>query len=193
MKFRMSAAAVLAGLAGSAAAVPVIDQSQPGIAEAISSLGQLLAQSFTAGATNVSGAGFYISNASPGATANITIQLWSALPNAPGASMLTSGNVTASNGNWADVSFTTPVATTVGQSLVLLVTGGTGPLAIMGSTGNPYGSGQVYVGPGYANLYPTYDYAFRTYTNVSAVPEPATALMLALGVAVLGVTARRRG
>jgi len=40
--------------------------------------------------------------------------------------------------------------------------------------------------------YPNQDYTFRTYTSVSAVPEPETYAMLLAGLGMLGFVGKRR-
>lgn len=66
-------------------------------------------------------------------------------------------------------------------------------MAIAGDTNNGYTRGNVfsYGFDGFAQL-PTLDYTFRTYTSVSAVPEPETYAMLLAGLGVPGFVGKRR-
>lgn len=175
--------------AGSAAAQYVIDQNQPSGPSPMAAFSQTdLAQSFQPGVTPCSGAGILL-DPGFGTTDTVTIQLWTGLPNA-GGTMLAQGSALGTAGEWVDVHWM-PVPVTVGQTYYLVFVGNT-TLAIAGDTSNPYPYGQVYANAGYES-FPSFDYAFRTWTGqAAAVPALGGAglavfalLLLAAGVAVL--------
>ncbi|MDY0055150.1 MAG: PEP-CTERM sorting domain-containing protein [Methyloversatilis sp.] len=144
-----------------------------------------LAQSFKQFADNVSGAGIYLL-ADPEESANVTIELWSKLPN-QGGSLMAGGSALGVGQGWVDV-FWAPVTVTPGITY-FLVFSGPPAVALAGSTLNPYPDGQTFANSGFGS-FPNFDYTFRTFT--AAVPEPATWASMMGGLAVLGLLAARR-
>ncbi len=136
-----------------------VDQNQPSGPSYIAAFSQTgLAQSFQQTNANISGAGILL-QAAIGSSDNVTIQLWTNLPNA-GGSMLAEATATGTAGTWVDV-FWTYVNITPATTYYLVFTGNT-TLGIAGSTTNPYAYGQCYANSGYGS-FPAFDYAFRTY------------------------------
>jgi hypothetical protein len=190
-RFILFTAAVV--LAGPASAAIAIDQNQPNGPAYMAAFEQTdLAQSFQQSTDNVAGAGIFLQPGSGSGSANITIGLWSHLPNAGGA-LLASGTETISGDNqWVDV-FWSPVGVTPGATEYLVFTSDTNSYGISGDTSNPYPYGYVFANPGY-EAFTGYDYTFRTYTDTtySAVPETSTWLLMLLGFAGLGVAGYRQ-
>ena len=178
--------------AASAGAQHVLDQNQPSGSSDIANFSQPdLAQSFQPGKLPSSGARILLV-AGQGSTDTVTIQLWTALPNVGGATMLAQGSAQGTPGQWVDV-YWTPVSVTVGQTYYLVFTSSDSSLLIGGDLSNPYPNGNVYANAGYVS-WPTYDYAFRTWTRGSAIPVLGRSGLIILGVLMLaaGVVALRR-
>jgi hypothetical protein len=172
-------------------AQPVLDQNQPSGPNYIAAFSQTdLAQSFQPGLGVCAGAGILL-QAAVGSTDTVTIQLWTALPNVGGATMLAQGSAQGTAGQWVDV-YWTPVPVTVGQTYYLVFTGNT-TLGIAGDVNNPYPNGNVYANAGYGS-FPTFDYAFRTWGGTAAVPLLGSSglVILVMMVLVAGVVALRR-
>lgn len=144
-----------------------------------------LAQSFKQAGSNVSGAGIKL-GAGTGTTVPITIELWTNLPDIPGAAMLASGTEDGTGGSYVDI-FWSPVAVTPGATYYLHFVGSL--LAINGDTQNGYADGQAYANAGFES-FPSFDYTFCTYTN--AVPEPSNWALLIAGFGLTGAAMRRR-
>lgn len=196
MKLHAALASALWSLSLGASAALVFDQNQTVADTAVSSLGQPLAQSFTAGASNIAGIGAFYTNM-PSLfglrSATVTITLWDALPNA-GGTALASGTGTAESNAWVDFFFA-PVNVTAGDVyfLTFAATNDQG-LALAGSTQNPYAGGQVFAGPTY-QPFAANDYAFRTYTETAsspALPEPGSLALAGLAALAAGLAGRRR-
>jgi len=153
-----------------ASAACVIDQNQPSGPVYMAGFAQGdLAQSFMQSNGNICGAGILL-QAGVGSSDNVTIQLWSNLPNA-GGTMMAQGSATGTQGQWVDVNWTA-VAVTPGVQYFLVFVGNQ-TLGIAGDTNNPYPYGCVYANPGFGQ-FPTFDYAFRTYFDNGPVPTQET-------------------
>jgi hypothetical protein len=175
-------ALTLVAAAGVRVQADVIDQNQPNSPVYMAGFAQTdLAQSFQTQSANViTGAGIFL-QPNVGGTDNVTISLWTNLPN-QGGSQLTLGSAQGTQGNWVDV-FWSPQSISQNTTYYLVFSGNT-TLGIAGDVSNPYPYGQVYANPGYSS-FPSFDYAFRTW-----VPEPGSAALL--GLAGLVATRRRR-
>jgi PEP-CTERM motif len=195
-------AAVLAGaLAASPAyAANFIDQNTSPDTVYLLPLIPGLGQSFQPNATNVSGAGIFLSEYFGSGLSNITISLWTALPNASNAVMLASATgQTSTNNRWIDV-FWTPATVTSGKTYYLRFAEDRGQYAISGDGGNdpllPAKTSAIFG----SSLMRGFNFAYRTYSNdgrpsisaVAAVPEPATWAMMLAGFGVVGFALRRR-
>lgn len=117
-----------------------------------------LAQSFQHQVANsICGAGIFL-QPGVGSTDNVTIELWTTLPNG-GGNMLATGSAQGTAGNWVDVTWS-PVAIAANTTYYLRFAGNT-TLGISGDVTNQYPYGQVYANPGYGS-FPGFDYTFRT-------------------------------
>jgi len=117
-----------------------------------------LAQSFQHQVANsICGAGIFL-QPNIGSVDNVTIELWTTLPNG-GGNMLATGSAQGTAGDWVDVTWS-PVAISANTTYFLHFTGNT-TLGISGDVTNQYPFGQVYANPGYGS-FPGLDYTFRT-------------------------------
>lgn len=136
-----------------------IDQNQPSYNTYMAGFSQTcLAQSFVQTHDNVSGAGIMLYSGQ-GSSDNVTIQLWTNLPNA-GGTLLAEASATGTAGSWVDV-YWDAVPVSAGITYFLVFTGNYS-LGINGDTTNPYPLGCVYANEGYMQ-FSEYDYTFRTY------------------------------
>ena len=199
-----AAAAALVVASASAAIVPVVDQSQTSAPMFIGQFSQRgLTQSFTSATTNVSGGGAYIYY--PVTTPfTIIFSVWNALPDRVGAGEIATGSTVVTIGEtWADA-FWQPVATTVGTTYFLTFKSSSSDNGIGGTLTDSYAGGHTYANASY-DSYPSFDYAFRTYTtpgatnvvvfqpSASIVPEPAAWSLMIVGFVLTGAARRRRG
>lgn len=117
-----------------------------------------LAQSFQHQVANsICGAGIFL-QPGIGSSDNVTIELWTTLPNG-GGNMLATGSAQGTAGEWVDVTWA-PVAISANTTYYLHFTGNT-TLGISGDIANGYPYGQVYANAGYGS-FPGFDYTFRT-------------------------------
>ncbi len=124
-----------------------------------------LAQSFQHQVANsICGAGIFL-QAGIGSSDNVTIELWTTLPNG-GGQMLATGSAQGTQGTWCDVSWS-PVAINANTTYYLRFTGNQ-TLGIAGDVTNQYPYGQVYANPGYGS-FPGFDYTFRTYSTLGGL------------------------
>ncbi|WP_148234740.1 hypothetical protein [Pseudooceanicola batsensis] len=151
-----------------------------------------IAQSYTAVSGNSVGAGIRLGAGSAEVTA--TLSLWSGLPGA-GGQKLAEGQGRGGARDWLDV-FWAPVVTEIGGTFVILMTGdASGDIA--GSPSNVYAGGHLFSNAGFQR-FPSYDFAFRTFTDpdfkaVPAVPAAPSGLLLLSGVLAGFSTRVRRG
>lgn len=117
-----------------------------------------LAQSFQHQVANsICGAGIFL-QPGVGSTDNVTIELWTTLPNG-GGNMLATGSAQGTAGSYVDVTWS-PVAISANTTYFLHFTGNT-TLGISGDVNNGYPFGQVYANSGFGS-FPGFDYTFRT-------------------------------
>ena len=142
---------------------PVVDQSQQVSNTYMAGFAQTdLAQSFIPTQNTSCGASVTLTNVVGTGVADITISLYTLLPNAGGI-LLASGTATgvAPGGvatvNWASV----PV--TVGTTYYLVFTSSDNTFGLTGDLGNSYPSGMVFANAGYGP-FPAYDYTFQTFS-----------------------------
>jgi hypothetical protein len=149
----------------------VIDQNQPNGPAYMAGFSQGdLAQSFMQSVDNISGAGILL-QPGVGGTDNVTIQLWTGLPNAGGV-MLTQASAPGTQGQWVDVFWSAPQAVTPMQTYYLVFVGNQ-TLGITGALDNPYPYGMVFANAGFM-AFPSYDYGFRTYYSDAVATEGQT-------------------
>ena len=177
--------ALTLGASGASQAAPVIDQNAPTDNAGMAFLSQTdIAQSFKQSASNIAGAGFYISQG----RGEVTYSLFDNL----NGNLLTSATGTVSSAGWFDL-FWAPLSIVADQTYYLVVTGA-GNILLDDDVLNGYSRGQVYANSGFGS-FPTYDYTFRTYADDvgvgNGVPEPAS-IALALGGLCAAGAARRR-
>lgn len=159
----------------------VIDQNQPSGPTFMAAFSQGdLAQSFQQSSNVITGAGILL-QAGQGTTDMVTITLYDSLPNV-GGNAIASASAMGTQGEWVDV-FWSAESIVADTTYFLVFTSANNTLGIAGDTTDPYSRGQVFANPGFSS-FPTFDYAFRTYT----VPAPASMALLGMG----GLIAVRR-
>jgi len=153
------------------ASATLIDQDQPSGPVYMAGFAQTdLAQSFMQTNANIAGAGILL-QAGVGGTDNVTISLWTLLPNQGGAQMLATASAQGTQGQWVDV-YWPWVPVTPMTTYYLVFTGNT-TLGIAGDVNNPYPYGCVYANSGYMQ-FPTFDYAFRTWYEEDTATQDQT-------------------
>ena len=200
MRFRLSIPFVFLGAIvalGPTSSGDVVDQAQLANSADIANFSQPdLAQSFTPSYDNVSGAAIQLNPGGMG-IANITISLYTQLPNQNGTALESATDAAVSPGTWATVEFTSPVPVVAGNTYYLVFTSTNSTFGILGSTANPYPGGETFANDGY-QPFAAFDYAFETFSNpdgpLSSAPLPPAA---GAGLALLGglgafTLARRR-
>ncbi len=121
-----------------------------------------LAQSFIPAQNTMCGASVYLQPGVGSGTGDITISLYTNLPNL-GGTLLRSGTATGvAPGGTATVSWSS-VSVSPGTTYYMVYTSTNGSLGLTGNTTNPYPSGQVYANPGYGS-FPGFDYTFQTFS-----------------------------
>ncbi len=163
------------------------------------------AQTFRTSSSNISGAGFRLTEEGLTTSGQVTIDLWGAAP-APGGSPLAGGTVSfdltgAGNTAFFDV-FWSPVTVTPGQLYWLTLGGspaGQGAFPMGDLSTDLYPDGVAYFNQGTDyETEPYYQYGngdldFHTYTDLTATPEPGSVTLLATGlVGLLGAGVKRR-
>ncbi len=145
-------------------AADVIDVSSLSEQDCLVTLGTAdIAQSFLPQSTSITGASVKlragVGDSQPG---DVTISLWTALPN-DGGVMLQSATATGVRaGEFAEV-YWTPVGNVANDELRYLVISGSNPsLCLAGATSDAYANGQAYAGDGYVAL-PSSDFVFETF------------------------------
>jgi hypothetical protein len=143
-------------------------------------------QSFQQSAGNISGGGFLLGSYWGNGTETFTIGVYSADPSVNPGSLLASGTVTGTSGNWVDA-FWNPINVAPNTTLYLGITSATySYFATTYSSGNTYALGSV-SSSGTANT--NFDLGFRTYSDDSAsVPDSGSTLVMMAG-SVLGLVA----
>ena len=184
----LSTFAATLALASSVAFADTIDEDAPTNNAFMASFSQSdLAQSFQQAASNVSGAGIFL-QAGQGSTGAVTISLYDKLPN-NGGSLLAQGSGTGTQGSWFDVLWA-PISVVANTTYFLVFTGDSA-LGIAGDTANGYARGNVFATEGYGS-FSSFDYTFRTYNDVGAVPEPETYALMGLGLGLVALARRRK-
>jgi hypothetical protein len=206
----LSASAVLAcllGAASSANATPVLDQSQLSYDIGVPFIfsptfpDYPLGQSFTAGLSGVlADINVFANGDITGGGNTLTLDIYAG--NGVGGTLLGSETQAATitynaglNLNVLSVNVSgLGIDVKSGSQYTFAFTnlGGSGDLAtqgILGSDSNPYAGGQIYTGPGYGSP-AQWDLAFQT--EVSAIPEPKTSVLMLAGLALWGCIGSRR-
>lgn len=165
----------------------IVDQNQDQVGGRLATFSSAsLAQSFRQDSDNIAGAGLFLT-AAPGFTDTVTLSLWDALPTQTGATRLASASGLAQHDAWLDV-FWSPVNLITGHTYFLVFTSANNVFSLAGNRSNPYSDGEAWLA-GFNPLIQG-DFTFRTYAQISPVPEPQTLALFSAGLAA--VTWRRR-
>ena len=144
-------------------AAQVLDVEQPSHSIALALFSQTdLAQSFIPSKTNCAGGSIFLSPGF-GVGGTITVELWDALPNVPGANMLASGSTAGVPDSWAEA-FWPGVPVTPGATYYMVYQSTDLGLGIGGEITNPYLDGILYANAGFG-AFSTFDYAFRVWAD----------------------------
>lgn len=195
---RTLASVALLGAVAAATAAPLgtIDQQNPEPLDGTNgaSAPYSFGQSFTAGLAGIDAFEFLLG----GFQANTVVRIRDGLAGLTGLE----GNVLAESapvvidqaGNhWIHFDFAERLALTPGQTYVAELAFSTGTLGVRLTTDNAYAGGaMLYSGFPQGGFATDYDLVFKEGLH-SPVPEPAAALLMALGVAGVGMSVRRRG
>jgi hypothetical protein len=149
-----------------------------------------LAQSFKQSLNNITGAAVKLHPFGQAMSGDITISLYSNLPNAGGVLLASGTDLNVAGGDFAEVSFggIIPITPNTTYYLVFTSSNVTKLFGIAGESANPYPNGQVYANTGFLP-FPTYDYTFKTFAddtttrppvNTAHVPEPASIVLFGL-------------
>lgn len=145
------------------AAAQVIDVEQPSHGVLMALFTQTdLAQSFIPTKTNCAGGSIFLSPGA-GVGGTITIELWDALPNVPGANMLASGTTAGVPDSWAEA-FWPAVPVTPGTTYYMVYQSTDLAMAISGELNNPYLDGNLFANAGFGTFL-NFDFAFRTWAD----------------------------
>jgi len=147
---------------GSSAPISDINQNENNTCMADFSQADL-AQQFTAVSSTSCGAGLTFVDV---ATGDLTISLWTNLPNEGGVQLAT-GTAVINNSNVGDVSWPS-VSLVPGTFYYLVFTSSNINTCIAGSTNNPYPGGILYANSGFGT-FPNFDYTFRTFSCGSSI------------------------
>ncbi|PCJ55826.1 MAG: hypothetical protein COA70_01755 [Planctomycetota bacterium] len=144
-------------------AAQIVDVNQPLASEIVVLFSQAdLAQSFSPTKNTCSGFGLSIGGGL-GATGLLTVELWDALPNVPGALQLASASQNVVARSWADLIWPS-VAINPGVTHYLIARCSNPQMSLRGETSNPYVGGQMFANAGF-DSFPQTDFAFRTWAD----------------------------
>ncbi|MDB6167695.1 MAG: sorting protein [Verrucomicrobia bacterium] len=184
----LAAALVALCFCRSAKADLVVDQLNAGTEGSVSFTGDYLWQSFQPSADNISGAGFIMYSNAGGGSRQFFVGIFSDNPSTAPGSLLASGSVSATTGNWADVFWNSTALTPGGTYYLGLLS--TNPqdsaFSLSFTVGNAYAPGKMGFGTFPVNA--DYDLTFRTYASVPDVMSTAAIL----GVTLTGLALIRR-
>lgn len=166
-KARWSLAAVVGllvfGLLGASARADVPDVSSLSENDCIVSFGTSdIAQGLLTESLVITGARVKLrAGEGDGQPGDITISMWTGLPNTGGVMVATGTAFGVSAGEFAEVHWPPVGAVANSEAFLLVFTGTNSTLCLAGNTSNPYPSGQAYAGAGYQPL-PSTDFVFET-------------------------------